>query len=297
VAVVFAAISSGCGTSAFVEVEENPGGRAELRSPARRIISTVPSNTEILYALGLADRVVGVTKYCAKTCDTRGKVVIGGWVTPDYAKIRSLAPDLIFAFGGLQKRHLAEFREIAPTFLIEPITVAETLDAVLAIGRLTGRAGRAEQIVAEQRAVLARVESVTASIPPGKRLRVARVFGAGRKVRTMGRRSFLSDVIRLAGGVNAFGDADAGYFHVDFERLAAVDPDVLLVHGEEPAKVRAAFRKSPDFSNLRAVREGRVLVRSCDYICHPNATIGETVVMLARDLYPRLFPRAGGSSQ
>jgi iron complex transport system substrate-binding protein len=145
--------------------------------------------------------------------------------------------------------------------------------------------------------VLARVKTVTASIPPGRRLRVARVFGAVRKVRTMGRRSFLSDVIRLAGGVNAFGDADAGYFLVEFERLAAVDPDVLLVHGEEPAKVRAAFRKSPDFRGLRAVREGRVLVRSCDYICHPNATICDTVAMLAGDLYPRLFPRAKGSSR
>jgi len=73
--------------------------------------------------------------------------------------------------------------------------------------------------------------------------------------------------------------------------------DLQMQRVSPPEKVRPAFKKSPYFRGLRAVREGRVLVRSCDYICHPNATIGETVAMLARDLYPRLFSREEGKSR
>ncbi len=288
-----AAVCCGCGRGALIAVKDSSGTAVELQSPARRIVSTVPSNTEILYALGLADRVVGVTKFCRKTCDVTGKFVIGGWVDPDYEEIRRLTPDLIFAFGGLQRRCLAEFRKIASTYFFEPVTVEETLEGVLEIGDLTGRSNRAEEIVAEQRAVLARVKSGLAPIATGEKPRVARIFGTARKVLSMGRRSFLTDVIELAGRINVFGDIEADYFHIEFERLAAVDPDVLIVQGEKPEEVRAAFKASPHFGKLKAVRDGRVLVYSCDHICHPNATVGETVAMVARGLHPGLFAGEG----
>jgi ABC-type Fe3+-hydroxamate transport system substrate-binding protein len=83
-----------------ITVRDSSGATVALNESAFRIVSTVPSNTEILYALGLKDQVVGLTGYCTKTCDTRGKVVIGGWVNPDCQKILALKPDLIFAFGG-----------------------------------------------------------------------------------------------------------------------------------------------------------------------------------------------------
>lgn len=101
----------------------------------------------------------------------------------------------------------------------------------------------------------------------------------------------MTDVIELAGGVNVFGDVDDYYFEVTFERLASLDPDVLIVHGEkkEQKKKMAAFGKSPEFSKLKAVQNGRVLVYSCDYICHPNATVADTVEMVAEGLYPSIF--------
>jgi ABC-type Fe3+-hydroxamate transport system substrate-binding protein len=72
-------------------------------------------------------------------------------------------------------------------------------------------------------------------------------------------------------------------FEVTFERLASLNPDVLIVHGEkkEEKKKLAAFGESPEFSKLKAVKNGRVLVYSCDDICHPNADIADTVEMVA----------------
>lgn len=285
------AFSCGCLGNRAITVRDSSGAGVALKESACRIVSTVPSNTEILYALGLKDQVVGLTKYCAKTCDTKGKVVIGGWITPDCQKILDLKPDLIFAFGGIQRKWHDKFREIAPTYCFEPTTVEDTLQAVLDIGRLTKRDQKAKEIVREQREVLARIKAKLSSLPPEQRLRVARVFGTNTRVRTVGRRSFLTDVIKLAGGVNVFGDVDDDYFQVTFERLASLDPDVLIVHGEkkEGKRKMAAFRKSPEFSKLRAVKNGRVLVYSCDYICHANAAIADTVEMVAWGLYPSIF--------
>ena len=287
----FLAFSWGCIPNRAVTVQDSSGARIALKKPACRIVSTVPSNTEILYALGLKDQVVGLTKYCAKTCDTRGKVVIGGWVSPDCQKILDLKPDLIFAFGGIQGKWHDRLRDIAPTYCFEPTTVEDTLQAVLDIGRLTKRDQKAKEIVRQQREVLARIQARLSSVPPKESLRVARVFGTNTRVRTVGRRSFLTDVIKLAGGVNVFGDVDDDYFQVTFERLASLDPDVLIVHGEkkDEKKKMAAFGKSPEFSKLRAVKNGRVLVHSCDYICHANAAIADTVEIVAWDLYPSIF--------
>jgi iron complex transport system substrate-binding protein len=274
-----------------ITVRDSSGARVVLREPACRIVSTVPSNTEILYALGLKDQVVGVTKYCAKTCDTKGKVVIGGWVDPDCQKILDLKPDLIFAFGGIQGKWHDRLRDIAPTYCFDPTTLEDTLQAVLDIGRLTNRDQKATEIVRQQREVLARVQATLSAVPPKERLRIARVFGTNTTVRTVGRRSFLTDVIKLAGGVNVFGDVDDDYFQITFERLVSADPDVLLVQGErkDQKKTMDAFRESPEFSKLMAVRHGRVLVYSCDYICHANAAIADTVEMIARGLYQGIF--------
>ncbi|MBL7205492.1 MAG: ABC transporter substrate-binding protein [Desulfobacteraceae bacterium] len=96
--IAFLAFSLGCLGNRAITVRDSSGAKIALKESPSRIVSTVPSNTEILYALGLKDQVVGLTKYCAKTCDTMGKVVIGGWVNPDCQKILDLKPDLIFAF-------------------------------------------------------------------------------------------------------------------------------------------------------------------------------------------------------
>lgn len=285
------ALFGGCLTVHYVGVQDSTGARVFVRQPVNRIVSTVPSNTEILYALGLQDRVVGVTEFCGKTCNTNGKASVGGWTAPDCDKIRALKPDLIFAFGGAQSRSIDRFREIAPTYCFEPATVDDTFRVILDIGRLTQRLPEAREIVKAQRAVLDRVQAGLAGRTAGEGLRVARVFGTNTPVLTAGGKSFLTDVIRLAGGTNVFGDLADDYPQVPFERLAALDPDVLIVHGEtnEAAARQAAFRASADFSKLRAVKTDRVLVYSCADICHPNAAIADTVAMVAKGLYPDLF--------
>lgn len=281
----------GCLSNHCTAVQDSTGARVALKQPAARIVSTVPSNTEILYALGLKDQVVGVTEYCVKTCDTTGKIIVGGWVNPDCKTIRELKPDLIFAFGGSQRKSLDQFRGIASTYCFEPTTVAETFRVIQDIGRLTERTPEAKEIVKKQQEVLAGVQAGLTSLPPREKLRVARVFGTSTNVTTAGGRSFLTDVIRLAGGVNIFGDIEDDYPLVSFERLAALNPDVLIVHGEKDqveAK-QAAFRSSADFSKLPAVKNNRVLVYSCADICHPNAAIADTVALIAKGLYPDIF--------
>lgn len=290
-AMAILAFPGGCLAQLETAVQDSTGARVVLKQPAGRIVSTVPSNTEILYALGLQDRVVGVTEYCGKTCNTNGKANVGGWVSPDCDKIRALKPDLIFAFGGAQKKSLDRFREIAPTYCFEPATVEDTFRVIMDIGRLTRREPEAKEIVRKQREVLDRTRAKLASLPSREIPRVARVFGTSTNVMTAGGKSFLTDIIKCAGGVNVFGDMDDDYPEVPFERLTALDPDVLIVHGEtnEVAGKKSAFRENAAFKTLKAVKNDRVLVYSCADICHPNAVIADTVAMVAAGLYPGAF--------
>ncbi len=289
--IILATFLFNCSSKKSNAMVDSMGTEIVLNRPVNRIVSTIPSNTEILYSLGLKEKVVGLTKYCAKTCDTAGKVIIGGWTTLDFEKIRDLKPDLIFAFGGLQRKHYNKFREIATTYCFEPITVEDTLQVVLNIGILTKHKKKAKKIVKEQQEILKHIQKKISSVPARKRLKVARVFGTNSKVRTIGKKSFLTDVIRLAGGINLFNNINDNYPQISFQQLSSHDPDVIIVHGEESeaGKKKTAFKNNLQFSRLTAVKKNKVLVYSCDYICHPNADIANTVKMIAEGLYPDLF--------
>ena len=92
-------------------VMDSLGREVEIQGIPKRIVSTAPSNTEILYDLGLKERVVAVTRHCSLTCDVKGKEEIRGWADMDIKKIISLRPDLVLAFGGLQVPFIDKLEE------------------------------------------------------------------------------------------------------------------------------------------------------------------------------------------
>jgi iron complex transport system substrate-binding protein len=271
-------------------VRDGLGRRVTVYRIPGKIVSTVPSNTEILYDLGLKDRVIGVTAHCGKTCDIAGKKVMGGWV--DLAtlekQIADLRPDLVLAFGGLQSPLAKELeKRNITTFVFFPETVEQTLEQILLVGKLTGTTKAAYDIVNRCRNNLKKIEEKFHDIPTEKRLKVLRLMST--KAMVIGRKSFQSDILRRAGGINIFEDIEEAYPIVSLEDVQAKDPDIIIFNRDNEQEAIKWFLGQPGWNELRATKERRLMTISCDYICHPNTRIDKTVEILARRFYPERF--------
>lgn len=275
-----------------ITVQDGLGRQVTIKNLPQKIVSTIPSNTEILYDLGLKDKVIAVTSHCEKTCGISGKCIIGGWSKPAIAeKIAALKPDLVLAFGGLQSPLAKEMdKKNITTFVFFPKTVDEILEQIIVVGKITGKDDRAKEIVKRCRDRLTEIEEKLADVPPEKRLKCLRLMSTEAMV--IGGASFQSDVIKKAGGKNIFEDINEGYPIVNLEDVKEKDPDMIIFNRDNEEKAIKWFLKQKGWRDLRAAQEGKMMSISCDYICHPNTRIAKTVEMLARRFYPERFPVA-----
>lgn len=227
------------------------------RRPPRRIVSLIPSTTELLCALGLADALVGVTVYCREPADVvREKTRVGGSKTPDLEKIRALAPDLVVA--NVEENlagHVERLRAWSiPVWVTYPRTVAGAIRMVRELGAVTGTEARAAALAEALERSCAEARAAAAGRPP------VRVFYAiwREPWMTINRDTYIHDVLALCGGENVFGGRDARYPAITLEEVAAERPEVILLP-DEPFRFRRVhledFAPHPD---VPAVRDGRI---------------------------------------
>jgi ABC-type Fe3+-hydroxamate transport system substrate-binding protein len=224
--------------------------------PARRIVSLVPSTTELLCALGLADALVGVTVYCVEPRDVvRTKTRVGGEKDPDLGVIRALAPDLVVANIEENTREHVEALRAAGlhVWLTYPRSVAESLVMIRELGEVTGA-------VAAARALLDELEPIHAEV---------RARLAGRRPTpvfypiwrapwmTIGRDTYVHDVLATCGGANVFADRER-YPTVTLDDVAARAPEVVLLPDEPFRFRRAHLRDFDPYPGMPAVRDGRL---------------------------------------
>ncbi|MFB0559391.1 MAG: ABC transporter substrate-binding protein [Dehalococcoidales bacterium] len=265
------------------------GREVQLKSMPQRIVSLAPSHTEILFALGLGDRVVGVTRFCNYPEEAMQKEKIGGFADPDPDKIIALKPDLILAFGSLQKSEVATLEERGQTvFWLYPHSVKDVLESFERIGKLTGSYAAAQQLSKEVEEKINAVQSRVKDIPEQERVTIFRVMGLD-PPGTIGGQSFQTDVYHLAGGKNIFADTDKDYFELELETLIKLDPEVIVICNGDGEEAKARVKSQEGWENLTAVKADRIVVISCDLICRPSPRIGQTIEELAKKFYPERF--------
>jgi ABC-type Fe3+-hydroxamate transport system substrate-binding protein len=223
----------------------------------RRIVSLVPSTTETLCALGLADALAGITHYCREPrAQLAGKTRIGGEKDPDLAAIRALAPDLVIANVEENVReHVETLRSWGiPVWVAYPRTVAGAIRMVRELGALTGTVARASAIADELDALLAGVEAEAARRPS-----VAVFYAIWRDPwMSVNRDTYIHDVLRVCGGANVCADLPDRYPSITLADVAARRPDVILLPDEPYRFRRAHVAEFAPFTDVPAVREGRV---------------------------------------
>jgi ABC-type Fe3+-hydroxamate transport system substrate-binding protein len=226
-------------------------------TPPRRIVSLVPSTTELLCALGLADALVGVTAYCREPRDVvRDKTRIGGEKDPDLARIRALAPDLVVANVEENVReHIETLRAWSlPVWVTYPRTVAATLDMIRDLGEITGARAAAAALLAELQPLHERAQREAAARPP---VRVFYAIWRGPYM-TVNADTYIADVLRLVGGTSVFANRQERYPTVTLEEVAAAKPEVILLPDEPFRFRRAHVADFAPYADVPAVRSGRI---------------------------------------
>ena len=255
----------------------------------QRIVSLAPSHTEILFALGLSDRVIGVTRYCNYPEEAKEKEKVDGFATSDIEKIIALEPDLILAFGTLQKSLVTELEDKGQTvFWFYPHTVKDILESFERIGEITGRVAAAKQLKKRIEERIRVVQENGKNIPEREKVTVFRVMGLD-PLATIGGDAFQTDVYRLAGVRNIFGNTNKDYFELDLETLIKLDPDIIVIAGEDEAEAKARIKSRESWEDLTAVKTDRIVVISADLICRPSPRIAQTIEQLDREFHPERF--------
>lgn len=279
-------------TSFPITLTDALGQRVTVRAKPQRIVSLAPAMTETLFALGLGDRVVGVTEYCDYPPAARSKPKIGGIVNPSLERILAQQPDLVLGMRLNPKPLLAALIHAGvPAYAADPRNVEQVLETIEAVGALTGQREGAQRLTRSLRARLGAVQRASGT---SARPTVILLY-SDQPLWVAGSGTFPDDVIRLAGGRNAASKV-TGYKQYSVEALLAANPDVVFLTsmegGDDQARLRA-FLNRPSMRNLDAVKNRRVYLINADIVDRAAPRIVEGVSQMAQRLHPAAFKPRG----
>jgi iron complex transport system substrate-binding protein len=272
-----------------VTLTDDDGVSVTLDGPPRRIVTFAPSATEIVYALGLGDRLVGVSGPFDDFPPAAGRVEeVGGagefGVDPNIEKVVSLSPDLFLTIsGGDQWKE--RLRDLGvPVFTIDATGFDDLLHDIRTVGRLTGSTGDAEALTAAMQAEDRSIEAQVGGSAP-----VSCFFEVYYPpLTTVGPDTFIADLLRRAGCDSVSDGAKSDYPEWSVDDLVREDPQVYLVSSESGVST-SAVAKRPGFDAIRAVADGRVMLIDSDLVSRPGPRIVDGLRELAEALHPAAF--------
>jgi len=206
---------------------DQAGRVVHLDALPQRIVSLAPSNTEILFALGLNDKIVGVTDYCDYPPEALTKTKIGGYWTPDIESIVSLNPDLVVAQALHEAEIIPQLEKFGiRTIVLEPLTVDDVLGAITLVGNMTGKTKEASSLVKAMQSRINRVTNKTKDLPDSGKPAVFYLTWHDPLI-TVGSKNLGDDLIVKAGGKNMFHDQEGAPI-VSLEDVVQANPDVII---------------------------------------------------------------------
>ncbi|HEU4368287.1 MAG TPA: cobalamin-binding protein [Methylomirabilota bacterium] len=278
------------GPAETLSVRDMLGRDVTLPRPAARIVSLVPSVTEIVFALGAEERLVGRTDFCDHPPAVRAKPSVGGMVNPNLETLVALKPDLVIATdeGNLEEtvRQLRRLR--IPTYLVHANRIAETVDLIARVGELTGRQAAVAKLTGE---MLRRVAAVRRAVAPFPRPRVLYVLWPEPLI-VPGRSSILTELIEVAGGTSiTAGDGDA-YPRFSLEAAVARAPEVIIL-ADHSTGSSTAGRPMPEqwqrLASVPAIRAGRLHSADLSVLHRYGPRVPDGLETLARIIHPAAF--------
>ena len=231
-----------------------------LSPPPQRIISLAPNITEILFALGLGNQVIGVTRYCDYPSEALKKEKIGGFIDANLEKIQSLNPDLIIGFRGNPLRVINHLKNLnLPVYVLD---IGNDLESVFMtiekIGLITHKEKEAQSLIANLGIKYRKIEDSLQSVETRPKVFLS-LHGMG--LWTCGKESYLNDLIAKAKAVNIAGNIPKKWLLFTREQVIHENPDTIIIMTKSEKSFRRAkewFQKESHLGDVRAVKEERI---------------------------------------
>ncbi|HEX6434001.1 MAG TPA: helical backbone metal receptor [Gemmatimonadales bacterium] len=269
---------AGCGlapaSGGALSVIDDAGDTITLRAPARRIVSLIPAATELLYAIGAESRLVGRTQYCDYPVAVRAIPNLGDGIKPSIEAVLARRPDLVVLYNSGQNAAVAgRLRELGiPAPRLNTDALSDVPRVAHMLGVLTAHSRGADSVAAVFDSSLAHATIAQ----PGRRPKVLLLVWEQPPM-TIGRGSFLNELIERAGAENLFADVPSTSGVVSIEAVASRNPDLIFTTAEGPS----AFASRPEWQVVPAVRERRFLRVSGSEFNRPSPRAPAAIRQLA----------------
>lgn len=284
---------SGCGLAPEATLADDLGRPIDLKGTPSRIISLAPSNTEILFALGLGDKVVGTDDYSDYPTEARAKPKVGApFPRFNLEAILALDPDLALAFGyGYTQPDIASQleRRGIPVIVLGPRDMEGVLRDIELVGAVAGARPRARELASEMRR---RANAIISKAQGAARPRVFFEFDATDPTKpwTAGPGSFTHALLEMAGAANLGASGPGPAFQMSTEEIINADPEVIILADAAYGVTVESVGKRPGWGGLTAVKRGAIYPIDADPISRPGPRIVDGLEALARLVHPELFP-------
>jgi iron complex transport system substrate-binding protein len=264
------------------------GRKLEAQGSPQRIVSVAPSVTETLFALGLGDRMVGVSSYCQFPPEALKKEKVGGYINPSLEKIVALRPDLVIGIAeGDLKTFVDKLAKLKiPVYITNPKNVSEVITSMQHIGEVTYSVQSAQRVT---QAMKERIQAIRTKVQGRPHPRVLHVLNFEPLI-SAGKGTFVDDLIRLGGGRNIAETAQGKYPRFSLEEVLAVDPEVIILasmRSDDPLTEQRRWWER--WKTITAVRQGRIHVLNSDLIHRPSPRIVDGLEQVARAIHPEAF--------
>ncbi len=267
--------------------KDSLGRKITLKGDPQRIVSLAPNITEILYVLGLGERLVGVTQFSSYPPEASLKPKVGSYINLNVEKIISLSPELVIGTVDGNNPGVVSLLERAgiQVFIVNPRKVKQIIDTIASIGEVCGVNEKADIVVGQ---LNRRVNRIIRSIASRERPLVFLQINV-RPIMTVNRNTYHHDLIRLAGGRNMAEDESITYPRISLEEVIRRKPDVIIVSSMERGgrfeKARQAWLR---WKSIPAVKNNRVHLIDSDLIDRPSPRIIDGLDAMARIIHPEV---------
>jgi iron complex transport system substrate-binding protein len=287
-------VLTGCGPGeqapTIQYVTDDLGRLVAINGTPQRIISLAPSNTELLFALSLGDKVVGVTDYCDYPPEALEKEKVGAYDTPDIEKILALNPDLILVAHGTTMDVINNLVGLGLTvFGIKTTDLDDLLNDIRTVGNITGKKAEADALTSEMES---RIEAVTDETSELEERPGVFYIVWHDPLWTAGSDTFIHELIDKAGGVNICGNI-TGYPTIAIEEVIARNPEVIIT-SSWPGIYEWAMNETA-FNSTDARQNNRVFVCDDNLAQRPGPRLVDGLEWFAFFIHPDIFEEPEGS--
>lgn len=276
-AIALCAALAACSTawaSYPMRVKDARGKQIFIKAKPMRIVSLTPSNTEILYALGLGERTVGVTRYCNYPSASKSKTKVGD-VNTNAEVIVALKPDLVLAHATINSSSIGKLEKLGLTvFAVDPKALGEVARDIRTIGKITSRPKTADRVARSIETSIKQVRHLCAKRPSPKVLVVVQ----SNPLWVAGPKTFVDEMLSIANADNVSSDARPGFVPFSRELAISRNPDIIVTSAKSDI---GFFTKSPEWRNVSAVKKKHIYVIDGDILFRAGPRLANGLKALA----------------